>query len=249
MEISVRDHPVLEIRNITKRFGGIVALSKVSLQLYPQEILALLGDNGAGKSTLVKIICGAYQPNEGEIFLQGKKIKVEGPKKARELGIEVIYQDMALFDILDVPANLFAGKEIVKIPGILNRKEMKSQTKRILERLNLSIKSINQLVRNLSGGQRHAVSISRAIYVGNTPKIVLMDEPTAGLGVEESNRVLTLIKDLKKKQTSIILISHNLDHVFAVADRAVILRSGKLVGEKKIEETTPAELVQMMLGG
>jgi len=240
--------PVLEARRITKKFSGIVALFQVDLRLYPNEILALLGDNGAGKSTLIKCLSGAHSPSEGEIFVRGERIIISNPKKAKSLGVETIYQDMALFDILNVPSNLFAGKPLIRSWGFLDDKSMKRESVRILNRLDIRVRSLNQVVRNLSGGQRHAVSIGRAVYVGNTPQIVLMDEPTAGLGVEESNKLLQTILDLKEEGISVILISHNLDHVFAVADRAVVLRGGKLVGEKDIKKTNRTEIVQMMLG-
>jgi len=238
----------LELRKITKKFGGIVALSRVDLKLYSSEILALLGDNGAGKSTLIKCISGALTPNEGKIFLHGKKITMSSPQKAKSLGIETIYQNMALFDVLDVPSNLFAGKPLVHSWGFLNDKLMRKETTGILRKLDISVRSLNQIVRYLSGGQRHAVSIGRAVYVGGTPQIVLMDEPTAGLGVEESNKLLQIILELKEEGISVILISHNLDHIFAVSDRVVVLRGGKLVGEKEIKKTDQTEIVQMMLG-
>ncbi|MFQ6052216.1 MAG: ATP-binding cassette domain-containing protein [Candidatus Hydrothermarchaeota archaeon] len=240
--------PILEVKGITKRFGGIVALEKVDLKLHPNEVLALLGDNGAGKTTLIKVICGAYYPNEGKIFVEGKEGKITNPEEAANLGIETIYQDLALFDVLDIPTNLFMGREIERSLRILDKKKMKKKSWDILKKLKIEIKSINQRVENLSGGQRHAVAIGRAIYVGNVPKIILMDEPTAGLGAKESDKLLDLIKELREKGISVILISHNLQHVFAVADRAVVLRSGKVVGEKKIVETSTAELIQMMIG-
>ena len=244
----MEDKPLLEVKGITKKFGGILALNKVNLKLYHREILALLGDNGAGKSTLIKIISGMYQPDEGEIFVEGKKVAITSPREARNLGIETVYQDLALFDVLDVQTNLFMGREIRKKFGILDKNLMGKETVRILAKLRIKVKSIKQQVRDLSGGQQHAVAIGRAVYVGKAPRIVLMDEPTAGLGVEESNKLLELILELKHKGISVILISHNLDHVFAVADRAVVLRSGTLVGERKIKETTNAEIVHMMMG-
>lgn len=240
--------PLLEVKGITKKFGGILALNKVNLILYHREILALLGDNGAGKSTLIKVISGIYQPDEGEIFIEGKRAIITSPRDARNLGIETVYQDLALFDVLDVQTNLFMGREIRKKFGILNKSLMSKETIRILGKLRIKVKSINQRVRNLSGGQQHAIAIGRAVYVGNIPKIVLMDEPTAGLGVEESKKLLDLILELKSKGISVILISHNLDHVFAVADRAVVLRSGKLMGEGKVREITRNDIIQMMLG-
>lgn len=240
--------PLLEVKGVTKRFGGILALNKVNLGLYRKEILALLGDNGAGKSTLIKVISGIYQLEEGEIFIEGEKTIITSPRDAKNLGIETVYQDLALFGVLNVQTNLFMGKEMRRKFGILNKTLMGKETVKILARLKVKVKSINQQVRDLSGGQQHAIAIGRAVYVGDTPRIILMDEPTAGLGVEESNKVLDLMLELKDKGISVILISHNLDHVFAVADRAVVLRSGESVGERKIKETTHTEIVHMMMG-
>jgi len=240
--------PLLEVKGVTKKFGGILALNKVNLKLYCKEILALLGDNGAGKSTLIKVISGIYQADEGEIFMEGKKVIIASPHDARNLGIETVYQDLALFSVLDVQTNLFMGREIRKKFGILNKNLMRKETVKILAKLKIKVKSINQQVRSLSGGQQHAIAIGRAVYVGNTPRIVLMDEPTAGLGVEESNKLLDLILELKSKGISVILISHNLDHVFTVADRAVVLRSGRLMGERRIRDTNRNEIIKMMLG-
>ena len=239
--------PLLEVRKVTKKFGGVVALEDVSLKLYPNEVLALLGDNGAGKSTLIKVISGAHLPDRGEIFLQGKKVNIVNPQTAKNLGIETIYQDLALFSVLNVPTNLFMGREITRNLGVLNKRKMNIQTESILQNLKIKLKSIKEKVGNLSGGQQHAIAIGRAVYLSK-PKIILMDEPTAGLGAKESEKVLELIKELKAQKMSVILISHNLDHVFKVADRVVVLLSGKVVGEREIKHTDRSELVQMMLG-
>ena len=239
--------PLLEGKGITKRFGGIVALENVNFKLYQDEVLALLGDNGAGKSTLIKIISGAYLPDRGELFLEGKKVNINNPQTAKNLGIETVYQDLALFNVLDVPTNLFMGREITKSVGVLDKRKMYVETKNILRNLKIKLKSIKEKVGNLSGGQQHAVAIGRAVYLSR-PKIILMDEPTAGLGAQESEKVLELIKQLKKQKISIILISHNLEHVFKVADRAIVLLSGKVVGERAISQTSRDELVKMMLG-
>ena len=239
--------PLLEVRKVTKKFGGVVALEDVSLKLYPNEVLALLGDNGAGKSTLIKVISGAHLPDRGEIFLQGKKVNIVNPQTAKNLGIETIYQDLALFSVLNVPTNLFMGREITRNLGVLNKRKMNIQTESILQNLKIKLKSIKEKVGNLSGGQQHAIAIGRAVYLSK-PKIILMDEPTAGLGAKESEKVLELIKELKAQKMSVILISHNLDHVFKVADRVVVLLSGKVAGEREIKHTDRSELVQMMLG-
>jgi ABC-type sugar transport system ATPase subunit len=241
------DIPLLEARNIVKRFGGVCALKGASLKLFSREVLALLGDNGAGKSTMIKIISGYLQPDEGEIFFEGKKVVFSSPAHARNMGIETVYQDLALFGVLDVTTNLFMGRERHSL-GLLQKKAMERETLNILDKLKTTIKSIRQKVKFLSGGQQHAVAIGRSVYVGGTPKVIIMDEPTAGLGVEESQKVLELIKQLKEKGISVILISHNLEHVFCVADRIVVLRSGEVVGERLAEETNQSEVVHMMMG-
>ncbi|MBC7217994.1 MAG: sugar ABC transporter ATP-binding protein [Candidatus Caldatribacterium sp.] len=239
--------PLLEARNIVKRFGGVCALKGASLKLFPQEVLALLGDNGAGKSTMIKIISGYLQPDEGEIFFEGKRVVFSSPAHARKMGIETVYQDLALFGVLDVTTNLFMGREKHHL-GLLQKRAMERETMSILDKLKTTIKSIHQKVKFLSGGQQHAVAIGRSVYVGGTPKVIIMDEPTAGLGVEESQKVLELIKQLKEKGISVILISHNLEHVFCVADRIVVLRSGEVVGERLVGETNQSEVVHMMMG-
>ena len=241
------DIPLLEVKNIVKRFGGVYALKGASLKLFPREVLALLGDNGAGKSTMIKIISGYLQPDEGEIFFEGKKVVFSSPAHARSMGIETVYQDLALFWVLDVTTNLFMGRER-HVLGLLQKKAMERETLGILDKLRTTIKSIRQKVKFLSGGQQHAVAIGRSVYVGGTPKVIIMDEPTAGLGVEESQKVLELIKQLKEKGISVILISHNLEHVFCVADRIVVLRSGEIVGERLAGETNQSEVVHMMMG-
>ncbi|HHF09016.1 MAG TPA: sugar ABC transporter ATP-binding protein [Candidatus Atribacteria bacterium] len=239
--------PLLEVRDLVKFFGGVQALRGVSFKLFPREVLALLGDNGAGKSTTIKIISGYLQPDEGEIFLEGRKVVFSSPSHARSMGIETVYQDLALFGVLDVTTNLFMGREVHRF-GMLQRRAMERETWKILDKMKTTIKSIRQKVKTLSGGQQHAVAIGRSVYVGSTPKILIMDEPTAGLGVEESQKILELISELRERGISIILISHNLEHVFCVADRIVVLRSGEVVGEKRTNETSQSEIVHMMMG-
>lgn len=241
--------PILSLKGIKKYFGGVKALNGVDFDLYKGEILALIGDNGAGKSTLIKIITGVYEPSEGEIFIEGRKVKSLDPKRARENGIETIFQDMALFDVLDISANLFAGREIRKFQFFLNQKEMDRQAKKALDNTGITLGStLRQPVGELSGGQKHAVTICRAVYVSGSPKIILMDEPTAGLGVKESNKLLEIIKGLKKAGVSVILITHNLIHAFEVADRFVVLRSGIKVGDRDASSTNSTELVELMVG-
>ncbi len=241
--------PILRLNGIKKHFGGVKALDGVDFELYKDEIIALIGDNGAGKSTLIKIITGLYSPNEGDIYMEGKKMSSLNPKTARENGIETIYQDMALFNVLDITANLFAGREIRRGAFFLNMGKMDREAKEALDKTGITLGStLRQQVGELSGGQKHAVTICRAVYVSGSPKIILMDEPTAGLGVKESNKLLEIIKKLKEAGKSVILITHNLDHASEVADRFVVLRGGKKVGEKIAGTTSSVELIEMMIG-
>lgn len=242
--------PILELKRIKKYFGGVKALDGVDFELYESEIVALIGDNGAGKSTLIKIITGAYQPNAGDMFIEGQKVSSLNPRLAREhYGIETIFQDLALFDKLDITTNLFAGREIIIGGFILDHKKMDRLSQEALNKTGITLGStLRQLVGGLSGGQKHAIAICRAVYVNSSTKIILMDEPTAGLGSKESNNLLKVIKSLKNTGKSVILITHNLDHAFEVADRFVVLRGGLKVGEKATEDTSSIELIEMMIG-
>ena len=239
---------ILEMKGIVKKFGGIKALDNVDFNIKKGEIVALLGDNGAGKSTLIKIICGAYQPDKGDIFLEGKRIKFFNTQHSRKLGIETVYQDLALFGLLDITANLFAGREKSNQLKFLNLKEMNRIATESLKKTGITIKSIKQSVNSLSGGQKHAVAIARAVFLNLEQKILLLDEPTAGLGVEESSKLLLLIKNLSKVGKSIVFITHDLSHTFEVADRIVVLRGGKKVGERLSSETNSTEIIDMMVG-
>lgn len=244
-----RINPILELKNIKKFFGGVKALNSVDFSLYKSEIVGLIGDNGAGKSTLIKIVCGVLQPTEGEIYIEGKEVSSINPRTAREMGIETIFQDLALFDMLDISSNVFAGREVKKWLFFLNNNEMDRLSESALHKIGTKFGSnLRQPVGELSGGQKHAVAISRSVYVSGSPKIILMDEPTAGLGVKESNDLLGIIKELKKTGVSIIFITHSLDHAFKVSDRFVVLRSGLKVGERLVGETDDVELIKLMLG-
>jgi D-xylose transport system ATP-binding protein len=238
--------PMLLMKEISKSFGAVKALDGVDFELYSNEILGLVGDNGAGKSTLIKIISGVLIPDEGEIFLEGKRIHLRSPHDARNLGIETVYQDLGLLNTLDVAKNIFIGRE-PRIAGLFyNSKEMVRRTEQILEGLSIEIPSITNEVRFLSGGQRQAIAVGRAAYWGC--KIVIMDEPTAALGVSESLKVLELARKLKSKNVSVIIISHNLEHVFKVADRVIVLRKGKRVAERAVESTNGEEIVRLITG-
>ena len=244
---------ILDVNTISKRFGGVKALDRVSIKLNEGEVLALAGDNGAGKSTLIKIISGVYTSDEGEISFNGRKILNNNPNYSRNLGIETIYQDLALADNLDVPSNIFLGREPIKkslkFLHRLDRNFMYKQSVDILESLKIEIpvSSLNQPVASLSGGQRQAIAISRAIYWN--ARILIMDEPTAALGVPEQRKVLELIDTLKKNSIGIIFISHNLNDIFSASDRICVLRQGKKVCEKMISQTNKDEIVSYMVRG
>ena len=241
---------LLELKGISKSYGGVKALQNVDLKLSYNEILAVVGDNGAGKSTLMKIISGALLPDSGEMFFEGQAVSIKSPQESLSLGIQMCYQDLALVDCLNIPNNLFLGREISrKILGffdMLGIKKMRERSIHHLKNLGIVVANINEKVRNLSGGQRQVISISRTVYWGS--KLIILDEPTAALGVKESKKVLDLIKTLKEKDLSVIIISHNLHHVFSVAERVLVLRQGRNVGERIIKETDGDEVVKMITG-
>jgi ABC-type sugar transport system ATPase subunit len=242
---------LLQVVNLTKRFGGLVAVNNVSLDVHIGEVVGLVGDNGAGKSTLIKMVAGVYQPDEGEIHFNNQKVTFSKPREARDAGIETIYQDLALAENLDVGSNIFLGREVKRyyLGGFihtLNRRKMQDESADILSRLEIHIPSLTEQIRNLSGGQRQAVAIARSIYWN--AKLMIMDEPTAALGVAEQRKVLTLVKTLRDQGVPVIMISHNMQDVFAVADRIVILRRGRKVGDLRANETTPDRVVSLMVG-
>jgi len=240
--------PLLEMRGICKYFGGVHALEGVNFELFPNEIVALVGDNGAGKSTLIKIISGVHTPDKGEIYLEGEKIEIRSPSEARALGIETVYQELALVETRDVAANFFLGREPTKgkLSIFIDKKKISEVTVNTLKKLSITLPSLRTAVRYLSGGQRQALAVGRAAAWGK--KIIIMDEPTAALGVEESRKVLDLVKQLEKHGASVIVVSHNLRHVFSVATRIVVLRGGKRVGSKVKSETTADEIVKLITG-
>lgn len=241
--------PILEVRGITKRFGGVTALREVSFELFPGEVLALAGDNGAGKSTLIKCISGVHPPDEGQVFFEGREVRFHNPREAREAGIETIYQDLALADNLDVGANVFLGREPMKrvlgVP-VLDRAKMRAEARTVLETLDIQT-TLDRPVSALSGGQRQAVAIGRAIYW--KARLLIMDEPTAALGVPEQRKVVELIRRLKQQGVAVIFISHNLNDIFAVADRILVLLRGQKAGERRASETHGDEIVKLMVGG
>ena len=245
--------PILTARGLVKRYGRVVALDHADFDLYPGEILAVIGDNGAGKSSMIKAISGAITPDEGEIVLDGKPVHFSTPLRAREAGIETVYQNLALSPALSIADNMFMGREIRK-PGImgswfrqLDSSAMAKMARQKLSELGLmTIQNINQAVETLSGGQRQGVAVARAAAFGS--KVIIMDEPTAALGVKESRRVLELILDVKKRGLPIVLISHNMPHVFEVADRIHIHRLGKRLCVVDPKQISMSDAVALMTG-
>jgi ABC-type sugar transport system ATPase subunit len=244
--------PALEVRNVKKHFGGVAALNGVSFSLAEGEVLGIVGDNGAGKSTLIKIISGVYTMDEGEILVRGERADIRHPNEAKRLGIETVYQDLALVDDLDIPGNIFLGREqtsagvLGRLIGLRSDRGMAERAAGLLRELNVHIPGILRKVRNLSGGQRQVVALSKVVFWGR--RIVILDEPTAALGVQESGTVLDLIRRLKEKGISIIIISHNLQHVFTVVNRVMVLRRGECVGIRKVHETSANEIVSLITG-
>ena len=241
---------LLEVRAVSKRFGGVHALEGVSLALGAGEVVALVGDNGAGKSTLTKIVSGVFPPTEGTILYEGRPVRFDRPQDARDAGIETIYQDLALADNLDVGANVFLGREpMTRFLGLprIDRRRMRADAARSLAVLDIHLDRLDRPVRALSGGQRQAVAIGRAIHWN--ARVLLMDEPTAALGVPEQRKVLDLIRALKARGVGVLFISHNLADIFAISDRIAVLRRGVLAGERRTAESSPDEIVRRMVGG
>ena len=233
-----------------KRFGGLTAVNNVSLEIYPGEVVALAGDNGAGKSTLIKMISGVYRPDGGHIFLEEQEITMASPMEARSLGIETIYQDLALCENLDATVNIFLGREPTKrMSGIfkqVDRGHMLRESHTVLQRLDIKIPNLRRPIRQMSGGQRQAVAIARAVYWN--ANLVIMDEPTAALGVPEQRKVHELIKTLKSQNVPVIIISHNLQDIFATADRIIVMRRGQKVGDVLANDVNGDDLVGLMVG-
>jgi len=240
--------PVLELHDISKSFGSVQALTDVDLEVRKGEVMALVGDNGAGKSTLIKTIAGIHGADSGEILFEGHPVNISGPKDAAKLGIEVVYQDLALCDNLDVVQNMYLGREAHSPLQILNEPEMEGRTATTLKSLAVTtIRSIRQPVATLSGGQRQSVAVARAVMWNS--RLVILDEPTAALGVAQTEQVLALVKRLGEQGLAVILISHNLHDIFAVADRITVLRLGRNAGLYERTKTTQQEVVQAITAG
>ena len=237
--------PVLSLTGIGKRFGAVQALQDVAIDVHPGEVVALVGDNGAGKSTLVKIMAGVYSADEGEMVFDGQRVTINGPKQAQELGIATVFQDLALCDNLDVVANLYLGQEHTA-SGTLDEVEMEKRSWELLRQLSAKIPSVRIAIASLSGGQRQTVAIARSL-VGD-PKVVMLDEPTAALGVAQTAEVLNLVERLRGRGLGVVLISHNMADVQAVADRIYVLRLGRNGAEFAIADVTTEQLVAAITG-
>jgi D-xylose transport system ATP-binding protein len=235
------------MRDVSIAFGGIKAVDHVSIDLYPGEVVGLLGHNGAGKSTLIKCLSGAYQADSGDIFINGKPVQIANPRDARAFNIETIYQTLALADNLDAASNLFLGREIVSAGGFLDDSAMEAETRKIMARLNPNFRKFNVPVSALSGGQRQSVAIARAVYFN--AKILIMDEPTAALGPQETQMVAELIQELKKQGLGIFLIEHDIHAVMNLCDRAVVMKNGRRVGTVNVAEVTDEDILGMIIMG
>ncbi len=246
----IEETPIISIRNLTKKFGGLTAVDNINLDIISGEITAIVGSNGAGKSTLIQMISGFYKPTSGNIFFKGKPLPLGNPLEVSRLGIETIYQDLSLAELLDVPDNMFLGREEYnKIFGlkILDKEKMTKESLKTLEKLKINIPYLNHPIRFLSGGQRQGVSIGRAIHWN--AEVIIMDEPTAALGIKEKKQVMNLILDLKSKGVTIIVISHEMSDVFEIADRIVVLFQGKCVGIMRKSDTNIDEIAKLIITG
>ncbi len=239
--------PLVEMKNMRISFGGIHAVDDVSIDLYPGEVVGLLGHNGAGKTTLIKMLSGAYAADSGEIWIDGEKATIRNPRDARAYSVETIYQKLALSDNLDAASNLFLGRELVTGSGMLDDDAMEAETRKILGRLNPNFQKFNAPVSALSGGQRQSVAIARAVYFN--ARILIMDEPTAALGPQETAMVAELIKQLKADGIGIFLIDHDVHQVMNLCDRASVMKNGELVGTVNVDDVTDDDLLSMIILG
>ncbi len=243
----VGDTALVEMKGIVKNFGKVQALRGVDFRVGRNEVMGLLGDNGAGKSTLIKILVGLYQPDEGEIYMEGKRVSFASPKDARRAGIETVYQDLALAELMSISRNFFLGRELTVKRGpfeLLNKREMSSIARDVLTDIGVKVRNVDETVAFLSGGERQAIAIGRAIYFG--AKLLILDEPTAALSVKETRRVLELIVEAKNRGLSVVFITHNIYHVYEVADKFTLLEHGRKVGDFKKEEVTPQDMIDII---
>lgn len=242
-----KTRPLVEMEHISISFGGLHAVEDASLELYPGEVVGLLGHNGAGKSTLIKILSGAYKRDSGKIRIDGEEANISNPRDAKAYGIETIYQTLAVADNVDAAANLFLGRELTTAIGTLDDVAMEAKAREVMGRLNPNFKRFKEPVKSLSGGQRQSVAIARAILFN--ARILIMDEPTAALGPQETQQVADLIKELKKDGIGIFLISHDIHDVFDLADRVCVMKNGKIVGSAKTADVTKDEVLGMIILG
>ena len=239
--------PLVEMRDVSVSFGGIKAVDRVTVDLYPGEVVGLLGHNGAGKSTLIKCLSGAYSMDAGEILIDGQKVDIQNPRDARKHNIETIYQTLALADNLDAASNLFLGRELVTPMGFVDDAKMEAETRKIMGRLNPNFRKFADPVKALSGGQRQSVAIARAVYFN--ARILIMDEPTAALGPQETRMVAELINQLKEQGIGIFLIEHDVHSVMDLCDRASVMKNGQLVGTVNVDEVTDEDILSMIILG
>ena len=239
--------PLVEMRGIQLAFGGVKAVDRVTVDLYPGEVVGLLGHNGAGKSTLIKILSGAYRADAGDILINGEKAEIANPRDARRYNIETIYQTLALADNLNAAQNLFLGREITTAAGFVDDDAMEAETRKIMARLNPNFAKFAAPVKALSGGQRQSVAIARAVYFN--ARILIMDEPTAALGVRETQMVAELIEELKRQGLGIFLISHDIHDVMALCDRVSVMKNGQLVGTERVADVTEDDILGMIILG
>ena len=239
--------PLVELKDIAISFGGIQAVDHVSVDLYPGEVVGLLGHNGAGKSTLIKCLSGAYKQDSGEVYVNGELATINNPRDARDYNIETIYQTLALADNLDAASNLFLGRELTTAMGTLDQARMEAETRKVMGRLNPNFRKFSAPVAALSGGQRQSVAIARAVYFN--ARILIMDEPTAALGPQETAMVADLIEELKKQGLGIFLIDHDVHQVKRLCDRAAVMKNGELVGVVDVDEVSTDDLLAMIIAG
>ena len=242
--------PLVSMRGMSKRYGGVQALSNVDLDIYTGEVHALVGDNAAGKSTLIKSLAGAVQRDSGTITFNGEEVNITSPRDAKALGIETVYQDLALADNLDVASNIYLGRELTLKPPFnvfLDLRRMEDNSRSLLSRLKINIPSIRQKVRTMSGGQRQSIAIARTVAFN--AKVVILDEPTAALGVEETRKVYDLVREMRSQGLAVLMICHNINHVFEHSQRITVLKTGKLVASRRAEDTSHDEILRMIVSG
>lgn len=239
--------PLVEMKNVSIAFGGVHAVDNVSIELHAGEVVGLLGHNGAGKSTLIKMLSGAYKMDQGEIWIEGERATINSPRDSRDHNIETIYQTLALADNLDAASNLFLGRELTTPFGFVDDGRMEAETRKIMARLNPNFKKLKEPVSALSGGQRQSVAIARAVYFN--AKILIMDEPTAALGVHETAMVAELIGELKKQGLGIFLISHDTREMMDLCDRVSVMKNGQMVGTERVEDVTEDDILSMIILG